>query len=107
MANSKKFLFQRRVLRALCLSSIIAVLVAGLWPFDPHPRNDATWLPNGSGIRLGPRGIVVSSKDFQWRPAPDSGVSLELWLRPSINEGVNDVLNFSDRETPQKLRLLK
>src|SRR5207237_444984 len=107
MANSRRFLFQGRIVRALCFCSIIAVLVAGFWPFEPHPRNDVACLPNGNGIRLGPRGIVMSSKTFQWPLSPDSGVSLELWLRPGTNEGVRDILNFSDSDTPQKLRLFK
>jgi VanZ like family/Concanavalin A-like lectin/glucanases superfamily len=93
---------------AICLCVLCAIAVAGLWPFDPFPRNDVSWLENQNGLHFGPAGVAYSLSDFQWADSPGrEACSLELWLRPDRNNGVNDILTFYSPEAPQRLRLFK
>jgi hypothetical protein len=91
-----------------CLAYLIVILIAGLWPFDPFPGNDVTWLQDRNGLRFGPAGIVISSANFQWPPAErTSDCSLELYLEPYTNLGSNSILTFYTPEAPQRLRIFE
>src|SRR5277367_4172950 len=49
-------------LRTLCALVIViaGVLFATLWPFNPFPSNQVSWLPNANGVRFGTHGVIVS-----------------------------------------------
>jgi VanZ family protein len=97
-----------RALAVVCLCILIGVLVAGLWPFNPFPRNEVAWLANQNGLHFGPQGIVLSSTDF---PRTDSSsapaCSIEVWLQPDKNQNSNDILTFYSPDAPQRLRLFQ
>jgi hypothetical protein len=97
---------KRRGLAALAY--LVVILIAGLWPFNPFPPNDVTWLRDRSGLRFGPAGIVMSSANFQW-PAAERGsdCSIELYLEPFSNFGSNSILTFYTPEAPQGLRIFE
>jgi len=91
-----------------CLAYLVVILIAGLWPFDPFPRNEVTWLQDRNGLRFGPAGIVMSSENFQWPAAEQkSDCSLELYLEPYTNLGSNSILTFYTPEAPQGLRIFE
>jgi VanZ family protein len=74
-----------RVLSLICLSITIAILIAGLWPFNFRPKNQVTWLDGQNGIHFGRLGIAYSKDSvFGSREAirPDRPVSIELAVRP-------------------------
>jgi VanZ like family/Concanavalin A-like lectin/glucanases superfamily len=91
-----------------CFAYLLVITIAGLWPFNPFPRNDVTWLEHRNGLRFGPAGVVMSSANFQW-PAVErrSECSLELYLEPYTNPGSNSILTFYTPETPQGLRIFE
>jgi len=43
----------------LCFIVLCITLSLGLWPFHA-PRNDVTWLNDGSGLAFGKQGTVMS-----------------------------------------------
>jgi VanZ family protein len=50
-----------RFLPFLCITISIALLFAGLWPFNFFPKNNFRWLPDQEALRFGRYGIAYSS----------------------------------------------
>ena len=87
---------EKRRIGILCVIAIFAVLFATLWPFNPWPANQVTWLPDSDGLRFGRDGVVVSKTPLdlpQEMPAGQS-CSIELLLRPANFERSDIILSF-------------
>lgn len=68
----------RTVLRIACLSVLVIILWAGLWPFHA-PANEIAWISGANGLRFGRHAIALSSRPLS---ISDEPCSLEIWLRP-------------------------
>ena len=71
---------------------------ATLRPFNPHPHNDVSWLPDTNGVRFGGSGIILSQGSL--KPATDSAVhdtcTIEIYLVPyTDNDRGGTFLTFS------------
>ncbi len=78
-----------------------------MWPFNPHPKNEVTWLPDANGIRFGYAGIAFTETSLQPAPsklAPD-GCAIELWLRSSAADPSGNMLTFSAADNPEGIVL--
>ena len=66
----------------LCFIVLCITLSLGLWPFHA-PRNDVTWLNDGSGLAFGKQGTVMSLGVLKVASSQEreSG-SIEIWVRP-------------------------
>jgi hypothetical protein len=87
---------EKRLIGILCVIAIFALLCATLWPFNPWPANQVTWLPDSDGLRFGRAGVVVSKTPLeppQEMPAGQS-CSVELLLRPANFERSDVILSF-------------
>jgi VanZ family protein len=75
----------KAALRVLCLVMLVALLAAGLWPFDFSPKNNAVWMAGAQGLSFSPYGIAVARQPVALpAPAPQpSAVTVELYLQPS------------------------
>ena len=51
-----------QLLPFLCITISIALLLAGLWPFNFFPKNNVRWLPDQEALRFGRYGIASSPK---------------------------------------------
>jgi VanZ like family/Concanavalin A-like lectin/glucanases superfamily len=103
-----RWLAKDRVRGQLCLLYLVVVLIAGLWPLNPSPRNDVNWLGNRHGLRFGPAGIVISPATFQWPTAPSgSNCSLEVYVQPGRNRAANSILTFYTPKAPQRFRVFE
>jgi VanZ like family len=93
-------------LRGIAVFVWLAIMAATLWPLNPVPRNDATWLPQTNGIHFGKNGLLLSSQDFP-APAPSEAhtYSLEISLRPASETDVHTFLTFYLADHPQALEL--
>jgi VanZ family protein len=88
-------------LPALTFGTILAVLFATLWPFDPSPRNRVNWVPGHSGLQFDRPGIVTANKPIAIGETDSR--SVELWLSPAnIQEGAV-ILAFYSPENPRQL----
>jgi VanZ family protein len=89
-----------------CGIAIVGVLVCTLWPFNPFPPNQVSWLPQANGIRFGSHGVVLSKGPLL---AESTGgkepCSLELLLQPSEIEQTYTILNFYAPENPGQFRI--
>jgi VanZ like family/Concanavalin A-like lectin/glucanases superfamily len=89
----------RKILGAICLCTLCGILVAGLWPFHA-PSNEVSWVNQGSGLRFGKHGSVVSAGRFTAKPSESSSpCSIELWLEPSRTHSSGTILAFYNPET--------
>jgi VanZ family protein len=96
------------ILYAATAGVVVAILVAGLWPFRFHPENNANWMVERNGIRFGVHGSVVSSGQF--RVADDEAArpcSLELWLAADSSSTSSSILTFSTPANPVQLQLIQ
>lgn len=96
----------RNNLRGMCLLVLFGILAAGLWPFNPYPKNEVSWIPNENGLRFGDYGTVLSSGPIRMINSQDAGsCSLEIWLRPGARIDSNIILAFYTPENPLQFRI--
>ncbi len=93
-------------LRTLCALVIAGVLFATLWPFNPFPSNQVSWLPNANGVRFGAHGVIVS-KSLLAASTTSAGesCSLEMFLSPAETTRSYTILNFYVPENPGQFRV--
>jgi VanZ family protein len=97
---------EKKRLGILCCIVIAGVLVCTLWPFDPFPSNQVSWLSGGNGIRFGRHGILLSREPLRAESAHGREVcSLELLLQPADTDGGYTILNFYTSGNPKQFRV--
>jgi VanZ family protein len=100
----------RTIFGALSLFVALGILFCTLWPFQPFPPNQVSWLQGSNGIRFDSAGVVLSAQPLQ--PAsqsiPSGGsatASVEIWLKPSNTHSVSTVLDFYEPGNPFRFQL--
>ena len=110
MSNEVSATIMRKIIGAICLTVLCGLLVAGLWPFDPFPRNDVSWLREGSGLRFGPHGTIFSTHRFELpRSDQKSFCTLEILLEPArgyVKKSVT-ILAFHSPDNPLQFGLMQ
>ena len=90
----------------LCWIVIAGVLVCTLWPFDPFPANQVSWLPDSNGIRFGSHGVVFSKGPLLTEPTAGRGAcTLEILLRPASVDGGYTILSIYAPGNPKRFRV--
>ena len=85
-----------RAMGVLCVCVMLAILVAGLWPFHA-PKNNVAWLAKENGLRFGEHGTILTSRAFQSHDSGnDSSGSLEIQLEPARSKRRTTILAFED-----------
>src|SRR5215831_15074644 len=93
----------RLVLKILAAASICALLAIALWPFNPWPRNEVSWLDDDDGLHLCKNGTIFSVKQFSNEAgAENEAFSLEFWMVPWRDEGSAVMFAFHARENPEQ-----
>jgi hypothetical protein len=90
-----------RLLAVICAAILCGILLVGLWPLTPHPKNQVAWLENGNGLHFGDYGTILSADAF--KPADSEGgapCSLEIWANPGLITDTDTMLAFY---SPEKL----
>lgn len=94
---------RRKAIPALCLLVIAGILVAALWPFNPHPRNEVSWTPNG--LWFGDYGSIRTLTDTVRPASLDGSCSLEIWLTPGETDDFNVILAYARPRNPLQFRI--
>jgi VanZ like family len=85
----------------VCMITILAVLAATLWPFNPFPRNRVHWLKNTTGIEFEGPGVVMSNVPLQAaKNALPQSCTLEILLRPASITSSSTILSFYTPHNP-------
>ena len=106
MTKGQTTLEDQKRLGVLCGIIIIGVLFCTLWPFDPFPTNEVSWLPNSNGIRFGNHGIALSKSPLLAEStASKEPCSLEILLQPASTDGGYTILSFYTPDNPKQLRV--
>lgn len=97
MPTTPAFSPERKPLVVLCVLAALALMWATLRPFNPHPHNDVSWLPEANGVRFGGSGIILSQGSLT--PVTESAVpdacTIEIYLRPFTGDDEGNFLTFS------------
>jgi len=93
-----------------CILVISTLFTAGLWPFNPFPRNQVTWLSTGKGLQFGDHGVVFSLEPVERTgPKRDSGCTLAIRVQPdAVSRGASGTLiGIYTPENASQFRLLQ
>jgi VanZ like family/Concanavalin A-like lectin/glucanases superfamily len=92
-----------------CIIVISTLFTAGLWPFNPFPRNQVTWLATGKGLQFGDHGVVLSKEPFQLAQLNrESSCTLAIRLQPDpFPNGSGTLTGFYTPENPTQFRLMQ
>lgn len=94
------------VLATALLTVLAVILVAGLWPFNPFPANNVTWLKNRKGLDFGANPVVLSRAPLNFADPRWSSISLEIWLQPTGSWGINTFFSVYAPENPKQFRMM-
>src|ERR1700730_11948128 len=96
------------VLPLACILIVSTLFAAGLWPFNPFPKNEVTWLVTGKGLHFGDHGVVLSREPL--RPAQlnrESFCTLAIRLRSDPFPSGGTLLEVYTPENPTQFRLMQ
>lgn len=97
---------KRNALALICLAILCAILTAGLWPFNPFPKNEVSWLEGEDGLRFGDYGSIFSSGTFKTTGSQNEApCSLEIWIEPGSTYDQNSLVTFYASQNPAQFRL--
>jgi VanZ family protein len=98
-------LVEKKRIGILCIVAIVAVLCGTLWPFDPWPPNNVTWLPDRNGVQFGHAGVVLSKEPLHLAQdgAGGKSCSIEIVLVPGNVETSDTILGFYALDSPAHL----
>lgn len=96
----------RNRLAAVCAITVLSVLAATLWPFDPFPSNQAHWLGGTNGIKFNSLGVVISQGPLRAGVSnPQQSCALEILLTPSSVTSSSTIANFYTTSNPGQFLL--
>ena len=96
------------VLPLACILIVSTLFAAGLWPFNPFPKNEVTWIVTGKGLHFGDHGVVFGREPF--RPVQlnrESFCTLAIRLRPDPFPSGGTFLEVYTPENPTQFRLIQ
>ena len=89
---------------AICLIVLLAILIAGLWPFNFFPENKVAWLTDRDGVRFYGQGIIAGpelDRNRQRSLFQNKSITIEIWLRPSLEtSNAPSILTLYDGKSP-------
>ena len=93
-----------------CILVISTIFAAGLWPFNPFPKNQVAWLATGKGLQFGDHGVVFAREPVeQNRLKRDSSCTLAIRVQPdAVSRGATGtILGIYTPENTSQFRLLQ
>jgi VanZ family protein len=97
---------EKECLGILCGIIIVGVLICTLWPFNPFPSNQVSWLAGSNGIRFGREGVIVSMVPMKAGAIDNTeSRSLELFLQPAESKRKYTILSFYRPDNPEQFQV--
>jgi VanZ family protein len=88
--------------RILCFVTVLGVLVATLWPFNPVPRNRVSWLQGMPGLKFEKASLVISADSLEPPDADLDSYTIELLLRPASITRAHTIVGFYTPPSPKQ-----
>src|ERR1700722_10267020 len=113
MINMKRntVLWRRRaILMAVSILLVCGLLFAGLWPFQPFPKNQTSWLMDQNGLLFSATSTILTSSEFEDSSSKGTSYcSMEIWLQPDHGyiETSKTILVFYTPNNPLQFRLVQ
>jgi hypothetical protein len=92
-----------KLLGGICLTILVIILIAGLWPFNFFPENKVVWLQDKNGVYFSSRGMILSPdpwNDPQQLLLNKKSITIEILIHPTEEpkNGINRILSIYDGE---------
>jgi len=95
-----------RALGASCFCVLFGILVAGLKPFNPFPKNEVSWQTGTNGLHFGDNGTIFTTGRFQTVGLRAGATcTIEIWLEAAHDNDENTFVAFYSPENPLRFRL--
>jgi VanZ family protein len=110
MSNQENPAPTKHALPLACILSVLGLLAVGLWPFQPFPANQVSWLSAGNGVEFVGHGVIIGSGVIDAAPGGESSAcSLKIRLQPRIVDldDSGTLLVFYAPENPMRFRLMQ
>jgi len=110
MSNRENPVVMKHVLPLPCILLVLGLLAVGLWPFQPFPANQVSWLSAGNGVEFVGHGVIFGSGVSDAAPGRESSAcSLKIRLQPRIVDldDSGTLLVFYTPENPMRFRLMQ
>jgi VanZ family protein len=92
-----------KLLGGICLTILVIVLIAGLWPFNFFPKNKVVWLQDKNGVYFSGQGMILSPdplNDPQQSLLNKKSITIEILIHPTEEppDNINRILSICDGE---------
>ncbi|KFO66286.1 hypothetical protein ER57_18485 [Smithella sp. SCADC] len=92
-----------KYLGGICLTILLIILIAGLWPFNFFPKNKVIWLQDQTGVYFSGQGMILSLdplNDPQQLLLNKKSITIEISIRPTEEppDDINRILSIYDDE---------
>jgi VanZ family protein len=92
-----------KYLGGICLTILVIILIAGLWPFNFFPENKVVWLQDKNGVYFSGQGMILSTdplNDPQQVLLNKKSITIEILIHPTEEpqNGINRILSVYDGE---------
>jgi hypothetical protein len=92
-----------KLLGGICLTILIIILIAGLWPFNFFPKNKVAWLQDKNGVYFSGQGMILSPdslNDPQQLLLNKKSITIEILIHPTEEppNNINRILSIYDAE---------
>jgi len=92
-----------KLLGGICLTILVIILIAGLWPFNFFPENKVTWLQDKTGVYFSGQGMILGPdplNDPQQLLLNKKSITIEILIHPTEEppDDINRILSIYDGE---------
>jgi VanZ family protein len=92
-----------KLLGGICLTILVIIFIAGLWPFNFFPKNKVAWLQDKNGVYFPGQGMILSPdslNDPQQLLLNKKSITIEILIHPTEEppDNINRILSIYDAE---------
>ena len=92
-----------KFLGSICITILLIILIAGLWPFNFFPKNKVAWLQDETGVCFSGQGMILSPdplNDPQQSLLNNKSITIEILIHPTeeSQDGINRILSIYDEK---------
>src|SRR5579872_618316 len=98
-------MIRKTLLGGLAATTLMIILIAGLWPFSSHLRNNVQQSPQKDALVFGGEGVIFSEPSKPFQKSLTGSISFEILLQPTQPDASNVFAEFFGMNGETKLTL--